>query len=88
MGDEIEKLGCGMPDGVSVGRAAGVEKVGLYGVATSQAATITDAVGLAATTAETFSATDDVGYVALNSVIAKLNILLSDLEDLGILASA
>ena len=87
MGDEIEKIGCGMPSGASLGKDTS-DLVGLYGVVKAQADTITDAVGLTATSAETFTATDDVAYVALNSVILKLNTLLSDLEDIGVIASA
>jgi hypothetical protein len=84
----IEVLGTGQPDGTALVKAA-TEKLSMYGAtAVVQAATITDAVGLTATSAETFTATDDVAYVALNSVILKLNTLLSDLEDLGVIAAA
>lgn len=91
MGDEIEKLGCGMPDGVSVGRAAGVEKVGVYGVATSQAATIADAVaatgGIGVTAADT-AATACCSNADHAALVAIINTLLDDLSDMGIHASA
>ena len=72
----VEILGTGQPDGTSIVKAT-TEKVSLYGgTPVVQAAHIADL---------DVSSSDSADY---NSCFVKVNTLLSDLEDLGILASA
>ena len=72
----VEILGTGQPDGTSVVKSTS-EKVAMYGgTPVVQAAHIADL---------DTSSSDSADY---NSCFVKVNTLISDLEDLGILASA
>lgn len=83
----IEILGSGQPDGTGIAKAT-TEKVSIYGgTPVVQAATIAD-VGVLASVYCVNTAATDAGAVAIVDMATKLNTLLSDLEDLGILASA
>lgn len=90
MGDEIEKIGCGMPSGASLGKDSS-DLVGLYGVVKAQAATIADAVaatgGIGVTAADT-AATACCSNADHAALVAIINTLLDDLSDIGINASA
>ena len=83
----IEILGTGQPDGTAVVKAA-TEKASIYGATpVVQAATIADAGVLASVYCVNTAATD-AGAVAIADLATKFNTLLSDLEDLGVIASA
>lgn len=83
----VEILGTGQPDGTSIAKAT-TEKIALYGgTPVIQADTIANA-GVLASVYAVNSATTDAGCVAIVDIATKLNTLLSDLEDLGVLASA
>jgi len=83
----IEILGTGQDDGTAIVKAT-TEKLSMYGgTGVVQAAHIADAAVVASNYAVN-TATSDAGCVAMLGTATKLNTLLSDLEDLGILASA
>ena len=76
----IEILGTGQPDGTAVVKSTS-EKIHLYGgTAVSQAATISNFASVTASNTD-ISTTN----AAVNAMVTKLNILLDDLSDIGIL---
>jgi hypothetical protein len=83
----IEILGTGQPDGTGVVKSA-TEKVNIYGeTPVAQAAHIGDAAD--ATGIDVAAASGQVVTVAeFNTLVAKINVLLDDLSDIGIHASA
>lgn len=79
----VQVIGDGNPAGSQLGSSAS-EKVGFWGAAPAvQQATIADATNTTTTTSTTTALTTD-----LDSLRTKFNTLLSQLETIGILASA
>ena len=77
----------GDSDGVVIGQSS-TKKIGLYGFTpVVQAAHIDDAAIVASNYAVN-TATTDAGCVAMLGIATKLNTLLDDLSDLGIIASS
>ena len=78
-----KQLSDGNPDGTVLGQSS-ADLISLYGAtATSQAATIADFASIVVSESAV-----SVQNTAINAMVTKLNILLDDLSDIGVHASA